>query len=189
MDKKNRACLPFPGRQALFHEQSKKGWRTGISYARRRAPRIGLSDPVAWRIACAAARRLVPGSSPSCHHAGQRSSPSRIMPGDGESRTACATRDLASDPAKSFWQGWGSLRGKERPFQKGAPSSASLYCSSSASISASSWRMPSRRAAAVSLRPAWSSLPMMSSRVAASQGKRLSARASARVTEERPLRA
>ena len=40
------------------------------------------------------------------------------MPGDGESRTACATRDLSSDPAKSFWQGWGSLRGKERPFSK-----------------------------------------------------------------------
>ena len=74
-------------------------------------------------------------------------------------------------------------------FQKGPPSPSFFYSCSSASISASSWRMPSRRAAAVSLRPAWSSLPMMPSSVSASQGKRLSARASACVTEERPLRA
>ena len=115
---------------------------------------------------------------------------SRIMPGDGESRTACATRGLAGDPVKSFWQGWGSLRGTGRPFfRTGPPSPSSFYSCSSASISASSWRMPSSRAAAVSLRPAWSSLPTMPSRVSASQGKRLSARASACVTEERPLRA
>lgn len=127
-----------------------------------------------------------PHSLPSC----RTLSFSRIMPGDGESRTACATRGLAGDPVKSFWQGWGSLRGKGRPFfKKGPPSPSSFYSCSSASISASSWRMPSRRAAAVSLRPAWSSLPTMPSRVSASQGKRLSARASACVTEERPLRA
>ena len=135
------------------------------------------------------AMHLFPGhphSLPSC----RTLSFSRIMPGDGESRTACATRGLAGDPVKSFWQGWGSLRGKGRPFfKKGPPSPSSFYSCSSASISASSWRMPSRRAAAVSLRPAWSSLPTMPSRVSASQGKRLSARASACVTEERPFRA
>lgn len=135
------------------------------------------------------ATHLFPGrphSLPSC----RTLSFSRIMPGDGESRTACATRGLAGDPVKSFWQGWGSLRGKGRPFfKKGPPSPSSFYSCSSASISASSWRMPSSRAAAVSLRPAWSSLPTMPSRVSASQGKRLSARASACVTEERPLRA
>lgn len=128
------------------------------------------------------------GEQPSCF--GSMPLTSLIMPGDGESRTACATRDLASDPAKRFWEGRGSLRGKGRPFSKKGPLPPHPYYScSSASMSASSWRMPSRRAAAVSLRPAWSSLPMMPSSVSASQGKRLSARASACVTEERPLRA
>ena len=63
------------------------------------------------------AMHLFPGrphSLPSC----RTLSFSRIMSGDGESRTACATRGLAGDPAKSFWQGWESLRGKGRPFFK-----------------------------------------------------------------------
>lgn len=178
------------GGLALLRRRSKKTMAGNISYG---APEGGRPNcPAVPRRASHArhgkATHLFPGSPhslPSC----RTLSFSRIMPGDGESRTACATRGLAGDPVKSFWQGWGSLRGKGRPFfKKGPPSPSSFYSCSSASISASSWRMPSRRAAAVSLRPAWSSLPTMPSRVSASQGKRLSARASACVTEERPLR-
>lgn len=178
------------GLALLRRRSKKKRWPATYRMVRRKgAAQTVRPCRVGHPMRGGKAMHLFPGhphSLPSC-----RTLPfSRIMPGDGESRTACTTRGLAGDPVKSFWQGWGSLRGKGRPFfKKGPPSPSSFYSCSSASISASSWRMPSSRAAAVSLRPAWSSLPTMPSRVSASQGKRLSARASACVTEERPLRA
>ena len=188
---KKQGQSPLCGGLALLRRRSKKndGRQHIVWCAGRGAVQTVRPCRVGHLMRGGKAMHLFPGhphSLPSC-----RTLPfSRIMPGDGESRTACTTRGLAGDPVKSFWQGWGSLRGKGRPFfKKGPPSPSSFYSCSSASISASSWRMPSRRAAAVSLRPAWSSLPTMPSRVSASQGKRLSARASACVTEERPLRA
>ena len=185
---KNRACLPFPGRQALFHEQSKKG---GAPASRMRAGGRPVSGCLILSPGASHARRQgasCRGAALLCHHAGQRSSPSRIMPGDGESRTACATRDLASDPAKSFGRD-GEFEGKERPFQKGGSFLRIPL------LQLFGFHIGQQLADAVQTgggRVLETGVELVAHDVfqgSGQPGKRLSARASARVTEERPLRA
>lgn len=119
--KKKRASLPCVGDWPCCAGGPKKRWPQHIVWcAGRGAVQVVRPCRVGHPMRGGKAMHLFPGrphSLPSC-----RTLPfSRIMSGDGESRTACATRGLAGDPAKNFWQGWGRLRGKGRPFFKKGP--------------------------------------------------------------------
>ena len=118
---KNRASLPCVGTGPVAQAVQKNDGRQHIVWcAGRGAVQTVRPCRVAHPMRGGKAIHLFPGrphSLPSC----RTLSFFRIMPGGGESRTACATRGLAGDPVKSFWQGWGSLRGKGRPFFKKGP--------------------------------------------------------------------
>ena len=119
---KKQGQSPLCGGLALLRRRSKKndGRQHIVWCAGRGAVQTVRPCRVGHPMRGGKAMHLFPGrphSLPSC----RTLSFSRIMPGDGESRTACATRGLAGDPVKSFWQGWGSLRGKGRPFFKKGP--------------------------------------------------------------------